>query len=92
MDRENIKNELISEVEKLLNQSKYKTRRAQGLDKLSAMADHVGMADTFAKEMTNKLNEILVKHKVDFKENEKEEFTQFLKPTIEALMSRYLRN
>ena len=47
MNKENIKNQLILEVEKLLNLSENKIGGSSGMGKLKAMAEHMGKADAF---------------------------------------------
>ena len=70
MNKENIKNELISEVEKLLNLSENKIGGSSGMGKLKAMAEHMGKADAFSHKIVDLLNEILVKNNGEFKEKE----------------------
>jgi plasmid rolling circle replication initiator protein Rep len=83
MNKENIKNELITEVQKLLNLSENKIGGNSGLGKNQAMAEHMGKADNFSKKIVDLLNEILVKEKIEFKnEKEKDSLIEYLKPTI----------
>ena len=93
MNKENIKNELKSEVEKLLNQSENKIGGNSGLGKLQAMAEHVGKTDNFSKKIVDLLNEILVKNKIEFEdEKEKDNLIIYLKPTITELIQKFILN
>ena len=68
MNKENIKSELILEVDKLLNLSENKISGNPGLGKLKAMAEHMGKADNFSHKIVDLLNEILAKNNVKFKD------------------------
>ena len=93
MNKENIKSELILEVEKLLNLSENKISGSSGLDKLKAMAEHMGKADNFSHKIVDLLNEILAKNNVEFKdEKEKDNLIEFLNPTIKELIQKYILN
>ena len=93
MNKENIKNELILEVEKLLNLSENKISGSSGLDKLKAMAEHMGKADNFSHKIVDLLNEILAKNNVEFKdEKEKDNLIEYLNPTIKELIQKFILN
>ena len=93
MNKENIKNELISEVEKLLNLSENKIGGSSGMGKLKAMEEHMGKADAFSHKIVDLLNEILVKNNGEFKdEKEKDNLIEFLNPTIKELIQRFILN
>lgn len=93
MNKENIKNELILEVQKLLNISENKIGGNSGLGKIQAIAEHMGKADNFSKKIVDLLNEILVKKKIEFKdEKEKDSLIEYLKPTITELIQKFILN
>ena len=93
MNKENIKNELTLEVQKLLNLSENKIGGNSGLGKIQAMAEHMGKADDFSKKIVDLLNEILVKNNVEFKEEkEKDNLIVYLKPTITELIQKFILN
>ena len=93
MNTENIKSELILEVDKLLNLSENKISGNPGLGKLKAMAEHMGKADNFSHKIVDLLNEILAKNNVKFKdEKEKDNLIEFLNPTIKELIQRFILN
>jgi hypothetical protein len=93
MNNENIKNELTSEVQKLLNLPENKIGGNSGLEKIQAMADHLGKADNFSKKIVDLLNEILVKNNIEFKdEKEKDKLIEYLKPTITELIQKFILN
>ena len=93
MNKEKIKNELISEVEKLLNLSENKIGGNSGLGKLKAMAEHMGKADNFSHKIVDLLNEILAKNNVEFKdEKEKNNLIEYLNPTIKELIQKFILN
>ena len=93
MNKENIKSELILEVDKLLNLSENKISGNPGLGKLKAMAEHMGKADNFSHKIVDLLNVILAKNNVKFKdEKEKDNLIEFLNPTIKELIQRFILN
>lgn len=93
MNKEKIKNELISEVEKLLNLSENKIGGNSGLGKLKAMAEHMGKADNFSHKIVDLLNEILAKNNVEFKDDkEKDNLIEYLNPTIKELIQKFILN
>ncbi|NMH26174.1 hypothetical protein [Flavobacterium solisilvae] len=94
MNSENIKSELISEVQKLLNRPENKIGgNSSGLEKIKAMSEHIGKADNFSKKIVDLLNEILVKNNVEFKdEKEKDDLIEYLKPTITELIQKFILN
>ena len=93
MNKEKIKNELISEVENLLSLSENKIGGNSGLGKLKAMAEHMGKADNFSHKIIDLLNEILEKNNVEFKnDKEKDNLIEYLNPTIKELIQKYILN
>ena len=93
MNKENIKSELILEVDKLLNLSENKISGNPGLGKLKAMAEHMGKADNFSHKIVDLLNEILAKNNVKFKdEKEKDNLIEYLNPTIKELIQKFILN
>ena len=93
MNKENIKSELILEVDKLLNLSENKISGNPGLGKLKAMAEHMGKADNFSHKIVDLLNEILAKNNVEFKdEKEKDNLIEYLNPTIKELIQKFILN
>lgn len=91
MDRDEIKNELVREVEEIINSKSNPVKRATGLNKLGALSTQAGTLDDFTKKITEKLNEILVNKKIVIEnEEEKNEFMEYLKPTITELIRKYL--
>ena len=93
MKFEQIKNELIKESESLLNLNKYKTKPSNGLDKLTAKSEHLKTFDDYSKVLIDKLNEIVNKHELTFEnDSEKDEFMNFIRPTIIELSQKHIRN
>lgn len=91
MNRKEIKSELILESEKIL--SLYTSREAKGLDKLKALTEHLSSFEEYYKLIIDKLNEILIKRDVDFKnDHDKNDFMKFIKPTIIDLCRKHLNN
>jgi len=92
MDKDQIKTELISEVEILLSLSKKKLANTAGIGKIKAMADHVGKMDDFSHRIIDILNEILKKNKIELNnEDDKNDLLAFLKPTVADLLRKYIR-
>lgn len=88
-----IKKELVVEYERLLQNDKYKTAKADGFDKVDAMSAHFQGSDAFYRVLIDKLNEVLVKNDVLLENpDEKAEFQQFISPTLQAYMTKYLSN
>ena len=94
MDKDQIKTELISEVEILLSLNKKKlANTAAGIGKIKAMADHAGKMDDFSNRIIDILNEILQKNKIELNnEDDKNELLAFLKPTVADLLRKYIRS
>ena len=94
MDKEKIKSELISEVNKMINSNPDKFKKSMGLtDKLDMWSKKIGNADDFSKKIIDKLNEILNKHSVKFKDDsEKNDFLKFINPTIKELIVKNIKN
>ena len=85
MDKELIKSELITEVEKMFNKKEFQSREAEGFDKLRAFAEH-GLT-------IEKLNSILDKHNIEFQsESDKDEFINYIQPTMLELTRKFIMN
>lgn len=68
-------------------------RNAEGLDKLNAWSEKFGKTPDFSKSIIDKLNEILEKENVNFKDDqEKNTFIEFINPTIKDLITKFIRN
>lgn len=93
MTKEEIKNELIRKVENLLRLNENKMRRAEGLDKLNAWQEKFDKTPDFSKLIVDKLKEVLVENKIDFKdENDKNDFLEYIKPTVKELVVKFMKN
>lgn len=93
MNRDKIKQLLIKEIENQFQKNENKFRNTKGLDKLNAWSEKFSKTPEFSELIIDKLNEILTKENVDFKdENEKNEFIKFINPTIKDLITKFIRN
>lgn len=91
MDKEEIKNELVREVEVLINSDTNPVKRASSVNKLGALGNHLGTLDDFTKKITEKLNEVLQSKNIVIKnKEEKNELIEYLKPTITELIRKYI--
>ena len=92
MNKEEIRNQLIEEVQDLLTH-KYKRKPSKGLDALKGLANHFKGSEDFGNVITKTLNSILQKNEVKFEsEEEKKNLITFLKPTITDLIRQYMLN
>lgn len=88
-----IKKELVIECERLLQEDKHKTEKAEGFDKVDAMSQHFQGSDAFYRLLIDKLNAVLISNDVLLEdENEKAEFQEFIKPILQSYMTKYLSN
>lgn len=88
-----IKKELVVVYERLLQEDKYKTAKAEGFDKVNAMSEHLQGSDAFYRLLIDKLNAILISNDMLLEdENEKAEFQQFISPTMQEYMTKFLTN
>lgn len=90
---EKIRKELVVEYERLLQDEQYKTTKAEGFDKVDALSAHFQGSDAFYRVLIDKLNEVLIKNDVLLENpDDKEEFQQFISPTMQTYMTKYLSN
>ncbi|HLV91594.1 MAG TPA: hypothetical protein VKX34_00615 [Aequorivita sp.] len=89
MKHETIKKELEVKAKQLLNSSKYKLKRAKGLEFLKEYDKHIKKGDQLSDELTDALNAILKKHNIELKDEiEKEHLIAEMRPVfLEALRS-----
>tara|TARA_R110002051_G_scaffold306845_2_gene377634 strand:- start:603 stop:884 length:282 start_codon:yes stop_codon:yes gene_type:complete len=93
MDKERIKQKLITEVENQFQKQENQFRKAEGLDKLNAWSEKFGKTPKFSELIVDKLNEILEKENIEFKnEQEKNEFLEYINPTVKDLITKFIRN
>lgn len=91
MDKEEIKNELFREIESMINSKSNPVKRASGLNKLNALSEQANSLDDFTAEITIKLNEILKSKDVVLgNEKERDDLMEYLKPSINILIKKYL--
>lgn len=88
MDKEAIKDELISECEKLINSAK-NSQSTVGVSKLKAMANHLGTIDDLTKNINIKFNDILNQQNIS--DEERRELMMYLKPTVVELVRKYIK-
>lgn len=93
MDKERIKQKLITEVENQFQKQENQFRKAEGLDKLNAWSEKFEKTPKFSELIVDKLNEILEKENIEFKdEQEKNEFLEYINPTVKGLITKFIRN
>ncbi|NCQ11949.1 MAG: hypothetical protein GW809_07375 [Bacteroidetes bacterium] len=93
MNKELIKEELEDEINLIITSNSKTFKSTSGLqEKLEMWSTKLGGVEDFATTITKKLNEILEKHNVKFKnESEKNELITFLNPTIKELILKNIR-
>lgn len=93
MTKKDIKNKLIREVEDMFTLRENQMRKTQGLDKLNAWQEKFERTPDFSKIIIDKLNEILKKNSFEFEnENDKNQFTEYIKPTVKDLIVKFIKN
>ena len=93
MTKEEIRSELILEYERLIQDDKYKTKPAEGFDKVDAMSEHMQGSDAFYRVLIDKLNEVLLRNNMPLEdEQERLDFQAYISPTLKEYMGKYLRN
>ena len=93
MDKELIKTELIEEIELIIKSKTDTFKNTSGIvEKLEMWNTKLDSVEDFIVVISNKLNEILERHKIVFKdESEKKELNEFLKPTFNQLVIKHIR-
>lgn len=93
MDKEEIKNQLINEVNSLMNTDGNSFTNTHGLlDKLEMWKTKLGNVEDFGEQIVAKLNEIIKNNNIKFKdEAEKNELISFLQPTIQELIVKNIK-
>ena len=93
MNKELIKTELENEINSIINSSSKTFKNTSGLQgKLAMWSTKLGGVEDFGEVISKKLNEIIDKHEVKFKdENQKNELINFLNPTIKQLIIKNVR-
>lgn len=93
MNKELIKTELEIEINSIINSNPNTFKNISGIqDKLKMWSTKLSGVEDFGEVISKKLNEILEKHKIVFKnEDEKNELILFLKPTIQNLMVKNIK-
>lgn len=93
MNKELIKEELEKEINLIIESNNDSFKNTSGLqDKLKMWSTKLGNVEDFGETITKKLNEILEKHNIKFKdENEKNELILFLNPTIRELIIKNIK-
>jgi hypothetical protein len=93
MNKELVKIELENEINSIINSNSDTFKNTSGLlDKLEMWSTKFGGVEDFTEVISKKLNEILERHSIVFKdENEKNELIAFLKPTIQELVVKNIK-
>ena len=93
MNKELVKTELENEINSIINSSSNTFENTSGLrNKVAMWSTKLGGVEDFGEIISKKINEILERHNIVFKdENEKNELTAFLKPTIQELIVKNIK-
>lgn len=93
MNKELIKQELENEINSIIESNSNTFNNTSGIvEKLEMWSTKLGGVENFGEVISKKLNEILEKHNIKFKdENEKNELILFLNPTIKKLILKNIR-
>ncbi|MCE7057967.1 hypothetical protein LZF95_25000 [Algoriphagus sp. AGSA1] len=93
MDKDKIKEELISEMGKVILQSESFNRVEGVIEKLEMWQKKLKTVKGFSGLILENLNKILERHNVEFSnELEKSEFIEYIKPSIQDLIVRHIKN
>ena len=91
MNYDHIRDQFITEAENLINDRKQSLFKGAGVSKLKAMADHLETFEKFSEELNVMINDVLKRNDVEFSsEEEKDDFTSYIKPTFETLFKKYI--
>lgn len=93
MDKEKIKNDLISTMESFIVQSNSFDGKEGIIEKLEMWQTKLRGVKGFSDLILEKLNEILENENVEFASDfEKEEFIEYIKPYVQELIVRQIKN
>lgn len=90
MNKEEIKDEFVSEIEKLLSYKKQVIDNLSGQSQTIAKYNHLEEFNAFAGYMNERINILFEKYNIKFK-NDKElkEYIDFLNPTFQDFYKQY---
>lgn len=91
MNKEQILSDFIKEAESILKIKRDPINKLSGMPRYQAISNHLDNFNGFVNELNKTINEILEKHKVDFKSlEESEEFSNFIRPTFDLFYKKYV--